>query len=122
MAVYGINYNGGDKNDLSYKSVRILYGENEEKLFNSGNFVKDWFDLVKFIINELSETESHFVGSSDVDQFFLDGGDKLYDKAYLNTTNSASELKYKLVDWDSIKFYVNAGTQPTWEELKEICK
>jgi len=26
MAVYGINYNGGDKNDLSYKSVRILYG------------------------------------------------------------------------------------------------
>ena len=122
MAVYGINYNGGDKNDLSYKSVRILYGENEEKLFNSGNFIKDWFDLVKFIINELSETESHFVGSSDVDQFFLDGGDKLYDKAYLNTTNSASELKYKLVDWDSIKFYVNAGTQPTWEELKEICK
>jgi len=125
MAVYGINYDDGNE-DLNYESVRIHYGKDEEKLFNSGNFVKDWFDLVKFIIMELSQTESHFVGSSDVDHFFMDGADKLYDEAYLVDATVDGELKsvlsYVYDGDDHIKFYVPKGTQPTWNELKEMCK
>ena len=126
MAVYGINYDEGNKKDLGYESVRISYGNlDEEKVFNSGNFVKDWFDLIKFIINELSETESHFVGSSSVDHFFMDGADELYDEVYLVEINVDGETKHDLTnvyDSDAIKFYVPTGTQPTWVELKELCK
>ncbi len=125
MAVYGINYDEGNEKDLGYESIRIHYGKDEEKLFNSGNFVKDWFDLIKFIIMELSKTEYHFTGSSDVDHFHMDGGDKLYDEAYLVDTVVDGETKSVLsyeYDEDAIKFYVPKGTQPTWNELKEMCK
>lgn len=122
MAVYGITYNEGSAlQDLEYKSVSIRYGNYENKEFDSGNFVKDWFDLIKFIIQELSNTESHFVGSSSVDHFFMDGADELYDEAFLNTETDNPKLVYEF-DWDLIKLYVPKGTQPTWEELKELCK
>ena len=125
MAVYGINYDEGNKKDLGYESVRISYGRNQEKIFNSGNFLKDWFDLVKFIVTELSETEYHFTGSSSVDHFFMDGADELYDEAYLVNLTVDGETKSGLSyvhDEDSIKFYVPKNTQPTWEELKKICE
>jgi hypothetical protein len=126
MAVYGINYDEGNEVDLGYESVDISYGNlDKQKVFNSGNFIKDWFDLVKFIIMELSGTESHFVGSSSVDHFHMDGGDKLYDEAYLIDAVVDGETKSVLsyvYDEDAIKFYVPKGTQPTWNELKEMCK
>jgi hypothetical protein len=124
MAVYGINYaEAGSKQLLNYESVRIHYGKDEEKLFNSGNFVKDWFDLIKYIIMELSNTEPHFVGSSDVDHFFMDGADELYDEAYLVTDEKGvSELCYGNFENIGIKLYVPKGTKPTWKELKEMCK
>lgn len=123
MAVYGINYDEGNEKDLGYESVDISYGGNQEKIFNSGNFVKDWFDLVKFIIMELSETEPHFVGSSSVDHFFMDGADELYDEAFLVTDeNNVSELCYGNFEDLGIKLHVLKGTQPTWNELKEMCK
>ena len=126
MAVYRINYDEGNKQDLGYKSVCIFYGKlDKERVFDSGNFVKDWFDLVKFIINELSETESHFVGSSSVDHFFMDGADELYDEVYLVEINVDGKTKHDLTNVynsDAIKFHVPKGTQPTWEELKKMCK
>jgi len=49
MAVYGINYDeAGSKQPLNYKSVDIRYGNGQEKVFDSGNFVKDWYDLIKY--------------------------------------------------------------------------
>lgn len=132
MAVYGINYDDGNKKNLGYESVRVSYGENQKKIFNSGNFVKDWFDLMKFIINELSETEFHFSASSSVDHFIMDGAP--YDSAYLHMVNEKPVLKYvdktkenylyeqQDVYEDGTEFFVPEGTQPTWEELKEMCK
>jgi hypothetical protein len=126
MAVYGINYDEGNRKDLGYKSVDISYGYlKKEKVFDSGNFVKDWFDLVKFIIMELSGAEPHFSGSSSVNHFFMDGADELYDEAYLVDATVDGKLKSVLsydYDEDAIRFYVPKGTQPTWEELKEMCK
>jgi hypothetical protein len=126
MAVYGIDYDEGNKKNLGYESVHVSYGNlDKKKVFNSGNFVKDWFDLIKCIIVELSNTESHFVGSSSVDHFFMDGADELYDEAYLVDAIVDGETKSVLsyvYDEDHIKFYVPKDTQPTWEELKEMCK
>lgn len=121
MAVYGIDYDDGNKKKLGYKSVSISYDNlKKEKIFNSGNFVKDWYDLVKFMIMELSKTEPHFIGSSSVDHFFMDGAK--FDEAYLVDENEKSVLKYGSYYKDGIIFYVPEGTQPTWKELKEICK
>lgn len=121
MAVFGINYDEGNEQDLGYESVDVSYGKDEKRIFNSGNFVKDWFDLIKFIITELSKTESHFVGSSSVDGFFMDGAD--YDEAYLVVDEKGvPELCYGDFERIGTKLFVPVGTKPTWKELKEMCK
>ena len=121
MAVYGINYTEFGGENLGYKSIDISYDNLKKKRdFDSGNFVKDWYNLVKFMIMELSKTESHFVGSSSTDHFFMDGAK--FDEAYLIDENEKSVLKYDAYYEDGIVFYVPEGTQPTWEELKEKCK
>ena len=125
MAVYGIDYTEFGGEDFGYKSVRISYDNlKKEKFFDSGNFVKDWYDLVKFMIMELSKTESHFVGSSSVDHFIMDGAK--FDSGYLVDENvngeTKSVLKYDGYYEDGIEFFVPEGTQPTWAELKEMCK
>jgi hypothetical protein len=141
MAVIGINYEGAnhdyDDNDerietpggLKYKSVYIHY-RGGEKIFDSGNFIKDWFDAKKFYSQELIDKEPHLSGSSTCDHFLMDGAE--FDSAYLHMDDNKPVLKY--VDrsddlfiqrqvWDGgWEFFVKEGTQPTWEELKEMCK
>lgn len=132
MAVTFINYNDGDKDNLGYKSVEIHYGKDEKKIFATKNFVRDWYEMRKFMIVELLETESHFIHSSTVDNFLMDGAP--YDSAYLHTTDEGepifkyidrSDLNYLVTQediYEGIEFFVLEGTQPTFEELKEICK
>lgn len=126
MAVISINYDEGNNNDLGYKSLEISYANlSEKKIFDSGNFIKDWYDLNKFIILKLSGTEYFFSMSSSIDQFFTDGANDLYDIAYLYNNEFISELLYNIdyIDADKyIKFYVHKGTTPTWGELKKMCE
>jgi hypothetical protein len=126
MAFTTINYDeGSDKENLGYKSVEIHYGKPEQKkFFNTGNFVKDWWDLRKFQITELSGKEEYFTHSSTVDHFVMDGAP--YDSAYLvyNEQEKKHILYYGRVrdPQEGIEFFVPEGTKPTWEELKEMCK
>jgi hypothetical protein len=133
MAVFGINYDEGNKL-LNYKSVYVsCYDENLNRVFDTGNFVKDWFDLIKYIITELSEIEPHFTGSSSIDHFFMDGANNLYDSAYLHVIDGEPVLKYldrSDPNWyitqqdicEGTELYVLENTQPSWNELKEMCK
>jgi hypothetical protein len=138
MAVIGINYTGGnhyDDNDVlienvpKYESV-YLHTRKGEFILNSGNFVKDWFDAKKKYIEEFSEKE-RLSGSSTCDHFIMDGAK--FDSAYLHVDGETPILKY--VDRDDPKWYITQedifngwemfvpeGTQPTWEELKDMCK
>jgi len=143
MAVIGINYTGAehdyDENDeriatpggLVYESVYLHY-KGGEKVFNSGNFVKDWYDAKEFFARNLMETE-HLVGSSTVGHFIMDGAK--FDSAYLHTVDDVPELKYivwsdeieKMIENSKIyedgwEFFVDEGTTPTWDELKEMCR
>lgn len=135
MAYTTINYNDGEKDNLGYESVEIHYGRGrneKKKFFNTGNFVKDWFDLKKLQITELSDTEPFFTHSSSVDHFIMDGAP--YDSAYLYMEGEKAVLKYidrtdpmylisqQDIYEGGIEFFVPEGTQPTWEELKEMCK
>jgi len=119
MSVIGINYDG-DKKKISYLSVDISYGHpREEKVFATGNFVKDWFDMRKFMIQELTDTEFHFSLSSSVDHFIFDGAP--FNSAWLKIVDDKPVLIYDYEE-DHMEFFVPEGTKPTWEELKEMCK
>jgi hypothetical protein len=143
MAVIGINYEGANHDynkegerietpgGLKYKSV-YLYHQDDEKVFDSGNFIKDWFDAKRFFSQELMDTEPHLSASSSCDHFHMDGAD--FDSAYLHVVDGKPVLKYVNTEdpnWfmtqrdvyeNGWEFFVKEGTQPTWEELKEICK
>jgi len=140
MAVIGINYEGAnhdyDENDerietpggLKYQSVYIHY-QDGEKVFDSGNFIKDWFDVKRFFSKELMDKEPYLSGSSTCDHFHMDGAD--FDSAYLHIVDDKPVLKYidrsddlftqRQVWDDGWEFFVEPGTQPTWEELKKYC-
>jgi hypothetical protein len=130
MAFIRINYNDGNQENLGYESVELHYGKDLVKCFSSKNFIKDWWDIHKFMILELSD-KLYFTKSSSVDHFIMDGAP--YDSAFLHVIDGKSVLKY--IDYrdedylysqqdiyEGIEFFVPQGTKPTWEELEEICK
>lgn len=121
MAVIGVNYTEfSKKKDMGYQSVDISYNNlKKEKIFDSGDFVKDWYNCNKFIITKLFDKEPHIMMSSSFDNFFMDGAK--FDSAYLITNgDEAPELSYERDD-DKIEFFVKKGTKPTWLELRELC-
>jgi hypothetical protein len=120
MAVIGINYDeGSDKTDLGYKSVDISYGSpSEVKVFETGNFAMDWYNMRKFMIQKLTEIEFHFCHSSSVDHFIMDGAP--YDSMYLKFDSENKPYLTSEYDEDGIEFFVPEGTTPTWGELKKM--
>ena len=122
MAVIGINYE--EPLPDTYESVYIHYNHKEKKEFNTGDFVKDWFMAIKFIIEEVSQIEEffRFSFSSSVDHFIVDGGKDKYDSVYLKFDEDMKPyLGYKYDHNDEgIELFVKKGTKPTWEELKEL--
>ncbi len=132
MGVVSINYQEGNKDDLGYKSVEVSYNFSaNKKIFDSGNFITDWYNAMKFIIQDMPEGEP-LSFSSSVDHFIMDGAP--YSSAYLHIENNIAELKYidktdnnyiysqKSIYQSGIEFFVPSGTQPTWAELKGISK
>lgn len=93
MAVISIEYSEGNKKDLGYKSVQISYNMlKEKKEFSSGNFIKDWYNLMKFIIENKLWSKEPISDSSSVDHFIMDGAP--YSSAYLHMENDNPVLKY----------------------------
>jgi len=132
MAYTTINYDDGNEQNLGYESVELHFGKDEKKFFNTGNFVKDWWDRTKFIIQTLLDSEPFFTHSSSIDHFIMYGAP--YDSAYLHTTDDGKPI-LKYIDktdphyllnqaeiYEGIEIFVPEGTQPTFEELKEMCK
>jgi hypothetical protein len=122
MAVISVTYE--EPNPTTYKSVGIHYSKGDKE-FASGNFVKDWYEMLNFVIQELSETEYGFCYSSSVDHFIMDGAP--FDSAILKFyADDTPYLKYRdaniLDEDDGIEFFVPRGTVPTWEELKKLYK
>ena len=134
MAVIGINYCGGERigdednenyhalprTPIDYKNVYLYLSNNQEFIFNSGNFVKDWFGAKKKFL-EFHQDEVSLAHSSSVDQFIMDGAP--YDSAYLTfkDDNDVGGLVYEY-DEKGWEMFVEKGTQPTWDELKINCK
>ncbi len=134
MAVIGVTYDEVNPNN-SYESVYVfhdVHGKSIQKIFDSGDFVKDWFNAIKFFVTEIANTFQPLIHSSSVDHFIHDTNK--YDSAYLHIENEIPILKYvdrsdehwfisqKDIFEAHIELFVNENTKPTWEELKESCK
>lgn len=146
MAYLDVNYNGftskydsetdteiqldpQDPDYFKYNFVSIEHNGGKE-IFDSGDFVKDWFMAKRFYMMNLNEKE-HLSGSSSCDHFHMDGAD--FDSAYLHMEGDVPVLKYLdktdpnwiRTQWHIVKdgweFFVNPGTKPTWQELKDYC-
>lgn len=119
MAVISIQYKEGNKKNLGYKSVSISYDSlKKKKVFKSGDFVKDWWDCIKFNIQKIG-TDEFTSMSSSVNHFIMDGAP--YDSAYLDVSRGKPKLSY-VYDEDKIELFVPTGMKPTWEKLKKLCE
>jgi len=131
MAVIDILYDEGNKENLQYKSVSVSSAfRKAKKRFFSGDFVKDWYDCMKFVITDERVNKDPLCHSSSVDHFIMDGAP--YDSAYLHQIKGKAVLKYinhKDENWAitqqdicaGIEFFVKKGTKPTWNKLRTLC-
>lgn len=116
MSVTSIEYS--EPNPKTYEAVKFRYNNNVEiKIFNSGDFVKDWYDCIKFSIF-LEPVEPFNSCSSTVDHFIMDGAP--FDSAYLKNDDN-DDLYLSYTEIDGTEFFVKEGTKPTWLELRELC-
>lgn len=131
-AIIRINYDEGNEN-LGYQSVELdCTDKNNSKVFSTGDFIKDWYDMRKYMITVLSDIEPYFIHASSVDHFIMDGAP--YDSAYLHMDNDDDKPVFKYfdktdpkwylqgVDEGGIEFFVPENTQPTWEEFRDKYK
>ena len=117
---YFISVDYVEPNQKEYKSVNLSESYGDRKWsFNTGDFVKDWFNMIKHIITKTTDETFYATYSSSVDHFIMDG--KAYDSAYLCFEDDGTPyLDYE--DIDGIELFVKADTKLTWKELEEICK
>lgn len=116
MGMIAVNYDEFEKNQ-NYQGVEI-YLDEERKLFNTGDFVKDWYDCINYINNHLSN--DRFVFSSSVTDFLDDGAP--YKMAYLRSYDKGKtfNLKYRWNERNQGQiFFVPENEKPTWDEFIE---
>lgn len=113
MAYITIKYTG--KNDtLQYNGVEMVTRNDHKYEYNSGNFVKDWYDAKKKFLDFASD-ELFLNHSSSVDHFIMDGAN--FDSAWFVWDKDDPRLVYEF-DEKGWEMFVPKGTKPTWEELK----
>lgn len=124
MAVRGINYEEPLPNTYEGVDISIYTDDGRTtKEFNSGDFVKDWYDALKWYLH--ADLKEHALcNSSSVDHFIMDGAP--YDSAILKFKSDDTPYldyahDYILGGDNGIELFVPKDTEPTWEELKKIC-
>jgi hypothetical protein len=122
MAVISINYD--EENPETYESVEVLYNSGK-KLFKSGNFIRDWYNLNKWINEEIEgelANDLHFAHSSTVDHFIMDGANVI--SRYLKINKDGLPYLTKEYDYmdEGTEFFIPSGEDWTWEQLKEYVK
>lgn len=111
MAVVSINYDQVKKNKVQYNHIEL--SNDMIILFNTGDFLQDWYNLKKYCAENSVYPLAH---TSSVDHFFFDGAK--YDSAYLVFEDDDTfDLKYGSEYYDEgIEIFVEKGTRPTWIE------
>ena len=118
MAVISINYNDGTGE--GYDGVEIYTDDSVKIPFNTGDFVKDWYDCMRYILTGQLTVSFALIFSSSVHHFISDTDDK-YKSVYLSPTDEKKEI-WEITDnysEDGFEFFVESDWNGTWKELKE---
>jgi len=116
MAVISIDYNEPNVNE--YLAVKLSNPEGSAGSWNSGDFVKDWYDCMKFILTGKIGEYFFVIHSSSVDHFIMDDISDKYESCWLVTSKDPVEF-VKKHSGEGIEFFVNKGWSGTWEEFKD---
>lgn len=113
--------------DIMYKSIYIFTGKDSNKSydkhtiesFESGDFIKDWYNAIRFIAKFLCDYDINY--STGIQDFI--GLCDLYDKAYLLNSGGMWQLTKDKPETDKyFQLYIEKGQCPEWEEFKNYCK
>jgi len=124
MAVVNITYDEGQPE--TYKSVEVSYNYNSDRVkFESGNFIRDWFNHNKWIAEEIDDklkNEHGFANSSSVDHFIMDGANVI--SRYLKVDEDGNPYLTKDYDYldPGTEFFIPKDEEWSWEKLKEYVK
>ena len=116
MSFTSIDYE--EPKQKTYKAVSVCDNNNKTVLFNTGDFVKDWYDSIKHLLTNLADEPNH-MHSTSVDHFQMDGNG--YDSMYMTFNEETNSGELSTEYGDGIEFFVKAGTKPTWDELRKLC-
>lgn len=103
----------------TYKAVEISYGwdlEEREK-FDSGDFVKDWYNCVKFTVEKFAGEDERVMYSSSVDHFIMDSN--MYRTKFLSVDEEGDRISLEN-DGPGLDFFVEKEDY-TWEKLRARC-
>lgn len=116
---YFISIDYDESNTDDYQRVNLSESFSDKKWkFDSGDFVKDWFNAIKHMIVECPDETFQATYSSSVDHFIMDGAP--FDSMYLHF--EGDEVVFNKEYKDGIEIFVKRGTEPSWKELKDYCK
>ena len=87
IMVFGINYD--EETQESYESIYLHYGTNKKKIFNSGDVIIDYIDMMIFS-SDINETP--LLGSSSYDNFLMDGN------KYVGRVLEGSSIEFIVTD------------------------
>ncbi len=116
--VISIEYEDGNP-QVGEQSVSIFGSLTGDKVFDTGDFVKDWYNAMEFALKNLKKLES-LSFSSSVYHFVSDGA--LYEEKYLSVTGEKPELIDTQKKEGDILMFIPKGRSMTWKELKTYSK
>ncbi len=108
------------KKNVGYESISLSSDSGPVEFKSKDqNFAKDWYCLIKYLVDRASEGQEDvgFNCSSDFDHYFMDGGSKLWDSAWL--VSDEKKLVYKQKK-GCLEFFVPKATTPTWDQLRSM--
>jgi hypothetical protein len=128
MAVIRVDCN---YDPMEYRGVTIRYRNLLSlETFNTGNFIIDWYEAIKFFNGDLAVAEEFLSYSSSVDEYVSES--KEYMSAYLHVIDGEFVLKYldrSLPNWwedesgvaEGIELFVPMDKELTWYEYHTLC-
>lgn len=127
MAVIGIRYKEGTPGE-EYRGIYISYHDKnhggKERIFFTGNFVKDWYAHNKWIADEMEgelKYEHHFSNSSSVDHFIMDGAPYISKYLKFKGKNPYLTSEYDFKHPGTEVFLPEGKGYWTWIEYKKYC-
>ena len=118
MSFIKVNYDYDDNPDkVIYKGISLEINPLKIKTWDTGDFVKDWYMLNQYIYMETELWKSPVSVSSSLNHFIMDTN-KYSSKWLVTTDDGYGYIFTKDYDKSGLEFFINKGTDPTWDEHK----